>query len=93
MQPDYEELFDIDLMADFTPYAGNRSIWYVGVSIDIEDGISRFYGHLDKNGLILIGKPEIYDYLWCDQVLYLIFYKSLEKLEYLEYMWEKKQSK
>jgi hypothetical protein len=86
-------LYDDDLGAIAT-LAGKRQIYYVGTFIPIDEGIERFYKTLDKHGHILVTQPEIYDYLYSgEELLYVIFYKSLTKLEYLEYMYEKKVGK
>jgi hypothetical protein len=86
---------DIDLeYGVLSTIADNKSIFYVGTQVVIDEGIKRFYDMLDRQGNILVGKPMIYDYLYYDgNILYLIFYKSLGKLEYLEYCYEKKVGK
>ena len=88
-----DEIFDIDLDS-ITEVAGANSIWYVGTHVEIEEGISRFLENLSKHGHILLKEPQIYDYLYHGQdILYLIFYKSLTKLEYLEYKYQQKVDK
>ncbi|MGH7974766.1 MAG: hypothetical protein ACREBR_04525 [bacterium] len=84
-----DELWDVDLES-LAEEAGQNSIRYVGTHVPIDEGIRRFLEHLERAGHILVGEPRVYDYLYHGRdVLYVIFYNSFTKLEYLEYMWEK----
>jgi len=88
-----DEIFDLDLesLAKEAADQDNSYIWYVGTHVEIEDGISRFLNNLRYNGHILLEEPKIYDYLYQGRdILYIIFYKSLTKLEYLEYKYQQK---
>ena len=83
----------IESLQDPLDYISGRSIYHIGIVNSIDMGIKRFFNHLNNRGHILIEEPEIIDYidyLYNDDIIYLIIYKSLPKLEYLEYMWEKK---
>ena len=71
-----------------TGYAEGKFVYHIGTEVDMDDGIQRFFEHLDKNGEILINEPETVSYLnYSDKIAHLILYKSLSKLEYLEHMY------
>lgn len=60
-------------------------IWYIGVSNGIRYGLDSLFSNLNKNKHILVGEPEIYDHVYYDgEILYIIAYKALPNLEYLE---------
>jgi len=71
-----------------------NAIWYMGTENSIRDGLDLCFDNLNKHGHILIGEPLIFDYLYCGkELIYVILYKSLPKLEYLEYKWQEKVDK
>jgi hypothetical protein len=87
----------IEDFASLVPYdylPKDYNIWYVGIENTIDRGIQDLLINLKKRGHILIGDPEIIDYVWSilsSELIYVIFYKSLSKLEYLEYKWHEKE--
>ena len=72
---------------------GIHSCWYIGLVNSIDTGVKNLEKYLAAHGHILIEIPELFDYLNGDQINYFILYKSLPKLEYLEYMYKKKVNK
>jgi hypothetical protein len=80
-----------------TPLSPGQAIWYIGTVNSIREGLDLFFANLNKHGHILIGEPIIFDYLWDgylgDGLCYVVLYKSLPKLEYLEYMYEQQVDK
>ena len=76
-----------------------NAIWYMGTENSIRRGLDLLFDNLNKHGHILIGEPLIFDYIdfeheeYEDVMVYVILYKSLPKLEYLEYKWQEKMSK
>jgi len=86
----HSEIFETDLELLHVEAAG-RSIWYVGTQLTVDEGIVNLFAHLDEHGHILVDKPQIVDYFYHGRsILYVIFYKSLTKLEYLENEWLKR---
>jgi hypothetical protein len=83
----------VETIAYIQVLAEDHDVYYVGSRNTIDEGIRNFYEHLDHRGHILIEEPEIIDYLEYDTIIYIIIYKSLGKLEYLEYLWEKSVDK
>jgi hypothetical protein len=87
----------VDRRSPYLPQDYN--IWYVGIENSIDMGINELLVNLNKNGQIIIGEPEIVDYIYDDydrpgyDLIYVILYKSLSKLEYLEYKWQEKVDK
>lgn len=59
--------------------------WYVGMDNSPSKGFGQLLQHLSKNGEILIDIIAVFDYEYYEQLSYCILYRSLSKLEYLEY--------
>jgi hypothetical protein len=78
---------DIELLNSI---AWEYLIYYIGTVNTIDIGLKRFYKYLDNYGQILVEEPQIVDFLRDGEIIQVILYNSLGKLEYLEYMWEKK---
>jgi len=83
--------FLIEDFANRAPYdtlPKDYNIWYVGIENTIEEGLDRLLTNLNRKGHIIIGELEIVDYSWIilkNEIIYVILYRSLPKLEYLEY--------
>jgi hypothetical protein len=79
------------------PYDKGQAIWYIGTENSIRKGLDLLFANLNKHGHVLIGEPIIFDYIdfisskYEDIIVYVVLYKSLPKLEYLEYMYEKQK--
>jgi hypothetical protein len=77
----------------------NQFIWYIGAENSIREGLELLFANLNKHGHILIEEPIIFDYIdhlqsseiYSGDVIYVILYKSLSKLEYLEYKLKEKE--
>ena len=75
-------------------YPHDYSIWYIGIENSIGKGINELLANLEKHGHIIIGEPEMVDYIYeglKNEILWVILYKSLPKLEYLEYKLKEKE--
>lgn len=89
----------VEDFASLVPYDQlpvDYNIWYIGVVNSIDKGINDFLTNLNKHGHILIDEPELISYTYAglkNEIIWIILYKSLPKLEYLEYMYDKKVSK
>lgn len=90
-----EDFASLVLCNDHLPTDYN--VWYVGTENSMADGIDDLLDNLIKRGHILIDKLEIVDYIWDvypkNEIAYVILYKSLSTLEYLEYMSKKLEEK
>jgi len=88
-----EDFADKELY-DYLPHDYN--IWYIGIENAIDEGINDLLTNLKKHGHIIIGEPELADYIYVglkNGIIYVILYKSLPKLEYLEYKLKEKEDK
>ncbi len=65
-------------------------VWYIGMDNSIETGLKNLYSHLNRQGEVLLEITDLFDYMYFGQISYFFVYRALPKLEYLEYMWEKK---
>lgn len=65
-------------------------IWHIGLANSIDVGLKNLYKHLSQNDEILIEITDMFDYSDLGQLYYFCVYRALPKLEYLEYMWQKK---
>lgn len=74
-------------------FIADSILFYIGIEVELSEGIKRFYNNLERQGHILIEGPEMYDYLYRGEIVYVLVYKSFSKLDYLEYMWQKKEDK
>jgi hypothetical protein len=75
-------------------YSHDYNIWYIGIENSIGKGINELLANLEKHGHIIIGEPEMVDYIYeglKNEILWVILYKSLPKLEYLEYKLKEKE--
>ena len=76
------------------PITSGYAIWYIGTVNSIRKGLDLLFENLNKHGHILIEEPIIFDYLSYEKILiYVVLYKSLPKLEYLEYKSKEKEDK
>ena len=67
-------------------------IWYIGTENSIRKGLDLLFANLNKHGHILIEEPIIFDYLlYGRELIYVVLYKSLSKLDYLEYKFKQKK--
>jgi hypothetical protein len=65
-------------------------IYHIGLQNTIDEGVKRFNKHLKDQNQILIEEPIMVDYFnWNGNIMYVILFKSLSNLEYLEYMSDK----
>lgn len=81
-----------DCIADTYFIPREYNVWYVGFANSIDEAIDLFLINLNKNGHVIVGEPEIVDYVYesnRNELIYIILYNSLPKLAYLEYMYEK----
>ena len=83
----------IDRLVYIQELADDHLIYYIGSENTVDEGIRRFFKNMDDHGHILIEEPEMIDFIDHDTVIQIIIYKSLPKLEYLEYMYEKRVDK
>jgi hypothetical protein len=78
-----------------------RNIWYIGTVNSIRKGLDLLFANLNHHGHILIEEPIIFDYIdylqssevYSGDIVYVVLYKSLPKLEYLEYKYQEKVDK
>lgn len=71
-------------------------IWYVETENSIEEAIDILLINLNKHGHVIIGDSEIADYIYeglKKELIYIILYRSLPKLEFLEYMYEQQKNR
>lgn len=69
------------------------SVWYLGTLNSIEEGLKNWHEYLKEKGEILIENPELADYTLGSDINYVLFYRSLTKLKYIEYMYDKKNKR
>jgi hypothetical protein len=74
---------------DFLPKDYN--IWYVGTTNSIEKALYNLLANLKQYGHIIVGEMEIADYVYGEELIYVILYRSLPNLEYLEYKYQEKE--
>ena len=67
--------------------------WYVGIDRSVSVGYKNLLQHLDKHGEILVEVVSVIDYEYYEQWSYCILFKSLPKLEYLEYKYTEQVDK
>jgi hypothetical protein len=89
----------VEDFANLEPYEylpHDYSIWYVGTETSIETAIDALLTNLNKHGHVIIGNLETIDYIYEGKqkdLIYIILYRSLPKLEYLEYKSKEKEDK
>jgi hypothetical protein len=86
----------IEDFAGFEPYdylPKDYNIWYVGRENSIDKGINNLLVNLSEHGHILIDELEIVNYKYDDILIDIILYRSLPKLEYLEYKAKEREDK
>lgn len=77
-------------LKDSVNFYDGRDFWYVGTENTVEQGVNSLLAFLRNKGYVLIGEPEVIDYLaYGTEIIYRILYQALPKLEYLEYMYDK----
>jgi hypothetical protein len=91
--------FDPDRSWIITQEGPFNSIWYIGTVNSIRKGLDLLFDNLNYHGHILIEDPIIFDYAdflsskYGMSPIYVILYKSLPKLEYLEYKYKEQVDK
>jgi hypothetical protein len=76
------------------PFDKGQAIWYIGSENSIRKGLALLFASLNKHGHILIREPVIFDYLYYGkELIYVVLYESLPKLEYLEYKSKEQEDK
>jgi len=81
----------IDTTICIASFAEDRFIYHIGLQNTMDEGLKRFKQHLEESGQIMVDEPFIVDYEnYSGEINYVVLYKSLSKLEYLEYLYEQR---